>query len=80
MQESTVVQGWINRGVQKGALEQQRRDLLRVVQNKFQTTIPEPIRLAVEGTNDSVTLERWLDAAVTVATLAEFRAAMQQTP
>lgn len=80
MQESTVVQGWINRGVQQEAVAARRAWLLRLLQNRFQTPVPEPIRLAIEGTNDVATLDRWFDAATSAPSLAEFRAAMRQAP
>jgi hypothetical protein len=78
MQESTVIQGWINRGVQKGAIEARRADLLDVIRARLEDPVPEPVRLAVEGTNDPMTLTRWLKAAATVATLADLRAAMRE--
>jgi hypothetical protein len=78
MQESTVIQGWINRGVQKGAIEQQRRDLLGFISARFEDPVPEPIRLAIEGTNDPTILTQWIKAAATATTLAEFRATMRQ--
>jgi hypothetical protein len=78
MQESQVILGWINRGVQKGAVEARRADLLKVVRARLQDPVPENVRLAVEGTNDPDTLDRWFDAALSAGTLQEFLAAMRQ--
>jgi hypothetical protein len=76
MLESQVINGWINRGVIKGTLEAQRAALLRVLRVRLHDPVPEPVRLAIEGTNDPDILGRWLDAASLAQTWAEFRAAM----
>jgi len=66
------------RGEQKGELRRQRVDLLRVLQSRLGSPAPEPIRLAIEGTNDLSVLDRWFDAALTAASWADFQAAMRQ--
>jgi hypothetical protein len=76
MLESQVINGWINRGRISGILEARRADVLRILSLRLHGPVPEPIRLAVEGTNDPDTLARWLDAASQAQTWAEFRAAM----
>lgn len=76
MQESQYIKRWMNEGRTRGIVEAKQADLLRVLQKRFQGPLPETVRLAVEGTNDPTTLDRWLDAAATANTLAEFRAAM----
>ena len=51
--------------------------MLRVLQSRLGTPAPEPIRLALEGTNDLAILDRWFDAALAVRSWEEFQAAMQ---
>ena len=80
MQESQVSLGWINRGVQRCIVETKRTDLLNLVRLRLQDTVPETIRLAVEGTNDEDILDRWFRAAVTANTLADLTVAMRQQP
>src|SRR5262245_9710401 len=65
MDESQVILGWRKRGEQQGSLEAQRAALLRVARTRLSGEVPEPIRLAVEGTNNCDQLNRWLDAAAT---------------
>lgn len=76
MKESVVITGWINEGKQVGIVEKARAVLLKVLRVRFQDPVPESVRVAIEGTNDPATLDRWFDAALTANTLAEFRAAM----
>jgi hypothetical protein len=59
-----------------GLIEARRADLLEVIRVRLQDPVPESVRVAIEGTNDPVTLERWFKAALAMNTLAEFRAAM----
>jgi hypothetical protein len=80
VQESQVILGWINRGVQRGVVETRRAVLLQVLETRFQAPVPETVRLAVEGTNDPDTLKRWFDAALVAPTLAEFLATMRRQP
>jgi hypothetical protein len=77
MQESQVIRGWINRGKEQGNVERGRADVLRLIRKRLADPVPEALRLAVEGTNDLVTLERWFDAAIEAKTLADLRAAMK---
>jgi hypothetical protein len=78
MRESQIVLGWVNEGKIKGAVEKGRAYVLEVLRLRFQDPVPEAIRLAVEGTNDPDTLDRWFHVALTATSLAKFRAAMKK--
>jgi hypothetical protein len=53
-------------------------DLIRLLDKRLGTSVPEPIRLAIEGTNDPVILARWLDAAIDVSSYTDFQSVMRQ--
>jgi hypothetical protein len=55
-----------------------RGSLLDGLRIKFKTAVPEPIRLAIEGTNDLGILDRWFEAALAVSSWAEFQTLMKQ--
>src|SRR5262245_35047022 len=76
MKESQVIKGWMDEGKVIGVVEARRAALLDVIRIQLQDPVPESVRVAIEGTNDPITLDRWLKAALTANTLAEFRAAM----
>jgi hypothetical protein len=76
MKESQVIKGWMDEGELVGTVKTRRADLLKVLRARFQAPVPESVRVAIEGTNDPTTLDRWLDAALATNSLAEFRAAM----
>jgi hypothetical protein len=78
MRESQYLKSFEDRGEQKGALKQSRADLLEGLQIKLQGTAPEPIRLAIEGTNDLATLNRWFRAVLSVNSWDEFQQSMRQ--
>ncbi|MCI0460136.1 MAG: hypothetical protein L0Z62_24555 [Gemmataceae bacterium] len=80
MQESQVILGWMKRGEQKAAVETNRARLLDVLRTRLQDPVPEPVRLAIEGTNDPDILTGWFKTALTVSTLDEFLAVMNQKP
>lgn len=61
----------------KGEARGRRAALLEGLRLKFGSPVPEPLRLAIEGTNDLGTIERWFQALFAVNSLAEFQAAMQ---
>ena len=77
MLESQVVNNWLNQGELRGIVKARREVLLVVVRERLQDPAPEAVRLAVEGTNDPDTLDRWFKAALKAATLADFLAAMK---
>jgi hypothetical protein len=76
MLESQVINGWMERGRIQGMVNAGRANLLKVLRAYLPEPVPESVRLAIEGTNDPDTLDRWLDAALEVQNWAEFRAAM----
>lgn len=76
MRESQVIKGWMDEGKQIGVVETQRAFLLETLRARFQDPLSETVRVAIDGTNDPATLERWFKAALRANTLAEFRAAM----
>ena len=62
----------------KGEVRARRADLLRVLQARLGTAASEPIRLAIEGTNDLDVLDRWFERALAVTSWEEFEAQMAQ--
>jgi hypothetical protein len=62
-----------------GEVKQARAYLLRALKSRLGAAAPEPIRLAIEGTNDLGILDRWFDAALAASSWADFQAAMQQS-
>jgi hypothetical protein len=66
-------------GISKNAPPLVLRYLFRALRSQMNTAaVPEPIRLAIEGTNDLDTLDRWFDAAMSAATWSDFEAGMRQ--
>jgi hypothetical protein len=62
----------------RGEMRALRADVLRVLQSRLGTPAPEPIRLAIEGTNDLAVLDRWFEAALASPSWADFQVAIQQ--
>ncbi len=62
----------------RGEVRARRADMLRVLQSRLGAPVPEPIRLAIEGTNDLAILDGWFDAALAATSWAEFRAVLPQ--
>lgn len=58
-------------------LRLQRANILRLVEKRFQTTLPRDLVEALQGTEDLNTLSRWLDASAVSDNLDDFRAAVQ---
>ncbi len=77
--ESTLIKGWLKEGREEGELLRQRATLLKAIR-RHQDPVPEALRLAIEGTNDIATLERWFDAALVAASLADLRREMKVEP
>jgi hypothetical protein len=80
VRESQIILGWKQEGRQEAEVETWRDVLLEVIRVKWQDPVPDPMRLAIEGTNDLDILKRWFRAALRATTLAEFRAAMTPPP
>jgi hypothetical protein len=66
------------RGEVRGEVKRARADVLRILQKRLGSPVPEPIRLAIEGTNDLALLDSWLDAALKAASWEDFQAALPQ--
>jgi hypothetical protein len=80
MLESQTIRGWKREGELKGNIERARAYLLELIRGRFQDPVPEPVRLAVEGTNDLDSLDRWFKVAVRADSLAAFLTAMKENP
>jgi hypothetical protein len=61
----------------RGEVKRARADILRVLLSRLGAPAPEPLRLALEGTNDLGVLDRWLEAAVVATSWADLQVAMQ---
>lgn len=66
------------RGEHKGEVKRARAYLLEGLEIRLGSPTPEPIRLAIEGTNDVETLNRWFRLMFTVDSWAEFQAQVAQ--
>jgi hypothetical protein len=77
MKESQYIKGWLNEGEMRGLVKARQADLLTVLSERIPDPVPEEVRMAVEGTNDLDTLQRWLRAAARSSSWADFRAAMK---
>jgi hypothetical protein len=62
----------------RGEVKRARADLLEGLSLKMRSGVPEPIRLAIEGTNDLNTLNRWFQALFTANSWDEFQTQMRQ--
>jgi hypothetical protein len=62
----------------RGEVKRARADLLEGFRLKFGEPVPEAIRLAVEGTNDLGTIDRWFQGLFTVNSGDEFQKLMKQ--
>lgn len=71
--ESAYIKSWERVGEERGELRNARSSLCAVIEARFRTTVPEPIRLAIEGTNDLDKLNTWLRAAATAENVADLR-------
>ncbi|MGH7172791.1 MAG: hypothetical protein ACRELF_12790 [Gemmataceae bacterium] len=57
--------------------EGQAEMLIRALERRFQTTIPEELATRIRSTTEVATLERWLDLTYATASLEEFQQRMQ---
>ena len=74
--ESQVVLGWQREARQDQEVKSLRQAILRALAVRLRIQVPAEVEQAVEGTNDLTILGRWFDTALTVETVADFRAAM----
>jgi hypothetical protein len=70
--ESQLILGWKREGMLEGEVKTRRGDVLKVLQVRLANPVPEPVRVAVEGTNDPDILGRWLELAATAGDFDEF--------
>lgn len=60
-------------GLTMGMLEAKRADLLRILQLRYRSVVPNEISAAVRTITDLDRLDRWLDTAITAPCLDTFR-------
>src|SRR5262249_59387040 len=77
VRESQYLKSFEIKGEQTGEARRARADMLRLLQSRLGTPAPEAVQLAIEGTNDLGVLDRWFEAALTVASWADFQALMK---
>ena len=77
VRESQQVLEWQEQAREETRLQVTRRNLLRVLELRFQTSVPPDLAAAVTETTDLNALGRWFDAALTADTLDDFRATMR---
>jgi hypothetical protein len=65
------------KGKTQGVVLGRQEDLVQGLGFKFQTPVPEPVRLAIEGTKDLQTLNRWFRTLFEVDSLEEFQSRMK---
>jgi hypothetical protein len=64
--------------VERLAKQEERINLLiRVLERRLHTTVPEELAARIRGTTDSALLENWFDLACEVSSLDEFQQRMQ---
>ena len=59
MRESAYINKVIQQGREEGRLLTRRENLLQLIQVCLQDPVPEPIRRAIESTNDLELLSKW---------------------
>lgn len=67
----------LERGRAEGRAEGGAALLLRALERRFGVAVPEAITLRIRQTTDLALLEQWLDLALTVSSLDDFRQRMQ---
>lgn len=77
MRESTIANEWKAEGKMEGKLEAERDTLLRLVNLKFQTPLPEDFTTAVERQRDLSVLARWFAQAVLASSLEDLLKAIR---
>jgi hypothetical protein len=78
VRESQYLKSFEDRGEQRGKVLGWRDALLGASSLKFGSPVPEPIRLAIEGTNDIGMIERWFKVLFEADSWAEFQTRMKQ--
>jgi hypothetical protein len=72
------LEGWEVREGWEGELRARRAYLLEGLSIRLGGPAPEPVRLAIEGTDDLEKLGRWFRALFTVSSWADFEALLKQ--
>lgn len=75
--ESKIITGWLKQGREQGGLDKMREVIQRNLSLRLKVVVPEPIRLAIEGTTDLAKLDEWYVASVEATDLADFRKRMR---
>jgi hypothetical protein len=78
MRESQYLKSFEDRGKSQGEVHGRRASLLEGLRLKFKSEVPEPVRLAIEGTNDVGTIQRWFQVLFSVDSWADFQKQMNQ--
>jgi hypothetical protein len=76
MVESPVWKEIRDQGRAEGWLESQRRNIVRVIERRLQSPVPEDLAAMVQASSDLAELQAWFDAALTAADLEAFRRAV----
>lgn len=74
MQESK----YINSFIERGRLRQAQEDTLFALQARLGQPVPEPVRLAIEGTNAIDIVRRWFAASFAATSWDDFQAVIKQ--
>src|SRR5260370_18361265 len=85
MQESEIMRGWrqegLDEGLEKGTLTTARAAVVNVLQTRFpETPVPEGVRAALEKNADVRQLTDWLREAALTASVADFERFLPPTP
>lgn len=78
--ESHYINGWIAVGERRGRLKAARESILTAIEIRIADPVPDAIRHLIEQATDEATLDQWLDAALSVHTIADLRREMQPEP
>lgn len=72
MEKIPIVEEWKD----KAGVETKRATIQRVLRARFQVEPPEDVRRAIEAATDLGLLDRWVDAAAVIPSMAAFREAI----
>jgi hypothetical protein len=73
MQESTIIRGWREEGMEAGSLKTARAAVVNVLQTRFPgAPVPEGVRSALEKNTDVRQLTDWHREAILTASPADF--------
>jgi hypothetical protein len=72
--ESEVVNEWM----EKGALGESRRYLLKLLDRRFPGTVPEGVRRLIQTQDSPELIDSWFDAATDAQSFADFLAVLKR--